>query len=244
MIYVDLATGSIELLPLIKAQGVEAVREQLVFGDFMFEGKGPDGPIVIGVERKTLHDMMQCIHDARFAGHQMPGMKGLYHIRVLIVEGHWKPNDTSGLLMEGFKGGSAWGAFRGRQGRTMYAHLYRYLLSVSMSGFLVQYTRDPWHTALNVTEMFHYFQKPWDQHTSLQELHRIALPSLSGKPSLVRQWASCIDGVGTKLSDLAARHFGKPFRLANADEVEWMRIPGIGAGLAQKIYRQIQGIRP
>lgn len=243
MIYVDLATGSIELLPLIQKIGQKAERTSLPFGDFMFEGHGPDGPICVGVERKTLHDMMQCITDSRFAGHQMPGMKQLYNVRILMVEGHWKPHDNTGMLMEGFNGGLSWGMFKSRGGKAMYSQIYRYLMSVSLSGFIVMHSRDPWHTAFNVCELYHYFQKPWDKHTSLKEIHRIAVPSLSRKPLLVQKWAHDLEGIGSKLGEMAARHFKKPIDLAQGDESDWLRVPGVGVKTAQQIYREIHGLR-
>lgn len=243
MIYVDLATGSIELLTTLLQIGLKAERTSLPYGDFCFEGKGPEGDINIGIERKTLHDMMACIHDHRFGGHQMPGMKSLYDIRILMVEGHWKPNNPNGHLMEGFNGGLNWGFFRGRNGQAMYSQLYRYLLSVSLSGFIVLHSRDPWHTAYNIKELYAYFQKPWDQHTSLKELHTLAVPSLGGKPTLTRLWAHALKDIGTKLSDMAERHFKKPITLATADETEWLRVPGVGVKTAQRVYKEINGLK-
>ena len=243
MIYVDLATGSVELIPLIRKAGVPAERTSLPFGDFCFDGKGPEGDIVIGVERKTLHDMMACIQDARFAGHQLPGMKALYTIRILMVEGHWRPHDENGMLMEGFNGGTSWGVFRGRQGRQMYSSLYRYLISVSLSGCLVMHSRDMHHTARNLCELYAYFQKPWNQHTSLKAIHTVAVPSMMGRPSLTRLWARDLPGIGEKLSDMAARVFGTPFKLANAEETDWLKVPGVGVKTAQDIYRKIRGIK-
>jgi ERCC4-type nuclease len=89
--------------------GVKAEKADLQFGDFAFEGNGPDGTISIGVERKTLHDLLNCIDDARYAGHQRVGMKQMYTISYLLVEGHWRAHDPSGILMEGFNAGTTWG---------------------------------------------------------------------------------------------------------------------------------------
>lgn len=243
MILVDAATGSKELLPLIKRAGVQAELTSLSYGDFCFEGHGPEGTLTVGVERKTLHDMMTCIDDARYSGHQRIGMKGMYDVSVLMVEGHWRPHEPQGFLMEGFNGGLSWGYFRARQQKAAYSKLYRYLLSVSLSGVIVSHSRDQWQTAYNVCEMFHYFSKPWDKHTSLMEMHRLVLPTLNRKPSLVRKWAADLDGIGTKLSEFAERQFKKPIQLATADESEWLRVPGVGVKTAQQIYKEIHGIR-
>jgi ERCC4-type nuclease len=231
------------LVEHIKEFGVHAEIGDLEFGDFAFEGRGPLGSIMVGIERKSLHDMLRCIDDARLSGHQLIGMKQMYTVRVVILEGHWKYHNPEGWLMEGFNGGTSWGYCRPGGQRQLYSKLYRYLISLQLGGFLVTYSRDVRHTAYNVCEWFHYWQKKWEQHTSLQEMQKLNLPTLNFKPTLVRKWAADIEGVGVKLSDLAERQFRTPFRLANADEEEWLKIPGIGVRTAQSIVREIWGKR-
>lgn len=244
MILVDQRIGSVELLPEIRRCGVKLVEKaDLQFGDAAFEGRGPDGTISVGIERKTLHDMLNCIDDSRYGGMQRIGMKHMYNVSVLAIEGHWKPHDGQGLLMEGYHAGTTWGYCNYRSQRTMYSKLYRYLISVALSGVIVTYSRDLFHTAYNICEWFHYFQKPWTGHTALQELQKVAIPTLNHKPSLVRKWANDLEGVGTKLSGDAERLFRKPITLANADESEWLRIPGVGVKTAQSIVREIWGVR-
>lgn len=249
MILIDYKKGGTSLDPPklmvghLKQMGIPTELSDLQYADAAFEGRGPEGTIAIGVERKTLHDLLNCIDDGRLSGHQLIGMKNMYDIRVVIVEGHWKPHEPQGILMEGFNGGTSWGYCRYRSQRTLYSKVYRYLISLSLSGAIVTYSRDLWHTSYNVHEWFHYFQKKWDDHTSMKELHKIAVPSLSFKPSLVRKWAQDLTDIGTKKGDLAARHFRKPITLAQADESEWLKIPGVGVKTAQSIVREIWGNR-
>lgn len=231
-----------EFVSLIKARGVPAQLGDLEYGDFAFEGNGPQGSAMIGIERKTLHDMLNCIDDNRY-NEQRVGMRQMYQVSVLALEGHWRPHDPSGVLMEGFNGGVSWTYCKYRSQRTMYYKLQRYLFSVQLSGVVLVPSRDKWHTAFNVCELYHYFQKRWQDHTSLLEIQRIAIPQMTYQPSLVRKWANDLEGIGTKLSELAARHFRTAYKLANADESEWMRIPGVGAKTAQDIMRQIWGTK-
>lgn len=243
MILVDSRIGSVELLPHIKRLGVPTEKASLPFGDIAFEGQGREGTIAVGVERKTLHDMLNCIDDARYNGHQRLGMAEYYQVNFLLIEGLWKPHDPHGTLMEGFKGGTSWAECRYRSSRVMYAKLRRYLFSVSLSGVHVLYTRDLVQTAFDICECWHYFQKPWRSHTSLLEMQKLNLPTLNGKPSLVRKWAADIDGIGVKHSQDAEQLFRKPVALANSEETDWLRIPGIGVKSAQSIVRQIMGVR-
>lgn len=240
-ILVDYRTGSKELLPLILKNNVKAEIAELPFGDFCFDGNGPRGTISVGVERKTLHDMLACVEDSRYAAHQRPGMAQMYDKQFLFIEGAWKPHED-GLLMEGFSGNS-WGFCKFSSRKTMYYKLFRYLLSVSMSGVIVIQCRDMFHTAYNICEVYQYFQKRWEDHTSMLQTQTLNIPSLTGKPSLVRRWAAELTGIGTKHSMDADRIFKTPLALANSDESDWMRLPGVGAASAMRIVREIMGIK-
>lgn len=246
MILIDPRAGSGQaerggdLLPYIQALKIKAEKSQLPFGDACFEGNGPKGRIAVGVERKRLSDILNCIDDSRYAAHQKPGLKQLYQINVLIIEGVWKPDSATGYLMECISS-LTWRPYRYRSQMTRYSKLFRYLLSVQLSGTPVIITRDIEHTAFNIVEMYHYFQKKWDDHTSLLEVQKIAIPDMNRRASLVRRWASDLDGIGVKMSQDAEKLFQSGYKLAMADETDWMKIKGIAVGTAQSIVRQIQG---
>lgn len=242
MIYIDGRTGSKELLPIFQRIGApcEIAKPDLPFGDFAMDGNGPNGPITLGFERKTLHDMLACIEDSRYSAHQRPGMMKLYDKSFLIIEGCWKPHED-GTLMEGYRAGSSWGQCKYRSRPTMYSKLRRYLISVSLSGVIVMYTRDMFQTAYDVTEHYHYFSKAWNKHTSLIETQKLAIPQLSGKPSLRRRWASELTDIGVKGSLEAERYFKSAQDLANSDAMDWMVLPGIGPKTATRIIKEIRG---
>lgn len=246
MIYVDpqgpekAKAQAHEMAAIIKRIGIASQVERLPFGDFAFEGKGPKGSMAIGLERKTLHDMLNCIDDAHYSAKQRVGMLQLYQKSYLIMEGLWKPH-TDGFLMEGFNGGSSWGYCKYRSTRVMYSKLRRYLASVANSNIEIIYTRDIFQTAYDLCELWHYYQKDWIKHTSMMETQKIAVPSLNFKPSLTQRWAVDLEGIGLQYSQEADRLFRKPIALAQADELAWMRIPGIGAKTARKIIKEIQG---
>jgi ERCC4-type nuclease len=243
MILVDSRKGSAELLPLIKRLGgVQAELSSLPFGDFTFEGNGPRGVVSIGVERKTLHDILNCIDDSRFSGHQKVGMIPLYAKSYLLVEGMWRPHDQNGQLMEGFRtkdGKVQWGFCRYLSRPVMYSKLRRYLFSVAMSKMEIMYTLTPEHTAIDVAELYHYWQKRWQDHTSMLQVQEMALPSLGEKPPLVREWAARLTGIGVKHSLDAQRIFKTGGRLANADERQWLQVPGVGVKTALSVVKEI-----
>lgn len=246
MILVDVARGSAELKPYVRALGLRCETTSLQYGDICFEGHGPDGMMGIGIERKRLHDMLACIDDARYTGHQRIGMRHLYRVSILLIEGLWRPHDQTGVLMEGFinkDGKLAWAECRYRSSRVAYSKLRRYLFSVGLGGVHVCYTRDIEHTAYDIHEWYHYFQKDWWKHTSLLEMQKLHLPSLLHKPPLVRRWAADLEDVGIVKSEAAQRLFKKPITLATAEESDWLQIPGVGVKTAQSIVREIWGQR-
>lgn len=239
VILADYHRGSHELIPDIIKAGVPASKADLIYGDYAFEGYGPKGPILVGVERKTLHDMLSCIDSAHFTGKQMVGMKKMYGFSFLLVEGLWRAHED-GWLMEGFPNGS-WGYCKQRTQRVMYSKLRRYLVSITLAGTPVIYTRDQKGTAYDLCELFHYFQKTWNKHASLLEMHKLNIAQLSGKPSVTRRWAESLDGVGSTYGMEADRIFKTPYKLAASTEQDWLRIAGIGPKTARKIIREIHG---
>ena len=245
IILVDSRVGSKELAPIIRKYGVECELTELPYADVAMEGCGPHGPITIGCERKTLNDLLCCIDDSRYAAHQRPGMLMMYTKSFLFLEGMWTYGDGNGyegLLMQGYRRGQSWGPLRVKGGRTpLYSKLYRYLLSVSLSGVIITNSLDINHTAYNLCELWHFFQKPWHQHRSLMETQKLAIPSLNGKPSLVRRWAAELPGIGVEHSLDAERVFKTGTGLALSTQAEWETIPGIGPKTAKKVVREING---
>lgn len=247
MILVDSRSGRVdpggrepqkEMLANIHRTGVKAELSTLEYGDACFEGNGPNGKMLIGVERKTIGDMLNCIDDARYSAHQRPGMMQMYQKSVLMIEGVWRPDVQTGYLMELVQTLN-WRVFRQRTRMVTYNKLFRYLLTVQFSGVTVIWSRDIEQTAYNITEIYRWFQKPWDQHTSLLEMQRINIPSINGKPSLVRRWAAELDGIGVKNSMEADKLFKTPYELASADETDWLKIPGIGVKTARRVVESI-----
>lgn len=236
------------LVSYIRRCGVNAEKDYMDEGDFAFEGNGPEGRILIGVERKTLRDLIHCIHDARY-NDQRVRMKETYRVSFLAVEGMWRPHED-GCTMEGFNGGASWGYFRVRTSYSArivdYSEIYRYLLSVSLTGVIVTLSRDLFHTAYNVCEIWRYFNKPWSDHDSMLQTRTLNIPSLEHRPSLTRLWAADIEGIGVKRSEEAERLFRTPIQLATSEEQDWLQLSGVGEATARNVLKQIHGeyVRP
>ena len=112
MILVDPRAGSRELIPLLEAYGsprripVQLAAEEMPAGDFLFEGNGPYGRVRVGVERKTIPDLINSRDQGRLMGTgKSPGqvhkMMEQFDYSWLLVEGIWRGNPETGLLETG-----------------------------------------------------------------------------------------------------------------------------------------------
>lgn len=69
----------------------------------------------------------------------------------------------------------------------------------------------------------------------------LSIPTLNRKASLTRRWAFELEGVGMEYSEGADRIFRTPRLLANSEERDWMKVPGIGPKTAIHIVKEIGG---
>jgi ERCC4-type nuclease len=106
----------------------------------------------------------------------------------------------------------------------------------------ITYSQDIAGTARNVVEHYKYFQKKWTEHKSMLEMQKLNLPCIDGRPSLARQWAAALTGIGPDLSERAAKHFGSGLALAVADESDWTEINGIARPTARKVIKEIEEV--
>src|SRR4051812_2144692 len=85
MIYIDPRAGSSAL----KAQLPRALvgENSNIPSDVEFVGYGPDGPMLIGIEYKSVSDCLTSMTDGRLTGTQLPRMRESYDRRYLLIEG-------------------------------------------------------------------------------------------------------------------------------------------------------------
>lgn len=237
MVLIDRRKGSGELLPVIRGLGIKAELDILEASDVCFEGNGPDGRVLVGIERKRIGDLLNCINDGRYAGLQQPGMGQLFTYRILIVEGIWKPS-PNGQLLELRK--HVWVHPTGYP--VLYDKVFSFLSSVALvAGTTCIRSNSEAETAYQIVCLWKWFNKEWADHTSQFEFNRIVFPAIL-KPTFERTVAACIDNIGIKRAVAAEKHFKTGLRMFNSDELGWMAI-GVGAGTATKIVKQIRGIK-
>lgn len=242
---VDPRAGSGDLAPLLTRRGVKDVElGQMYAGDVAILGNGPGGaPVQVGVEVKRLGDMIQCIENGRFIGHQLPAMLDTYDQVWLLVEGIWREGD-SGLLE--VPRGAGWSSIRtgnGRGGGFMASSLSSFALTLSIKlGVRVQLTG----TRKQTVDWLYHLNRWWTHKT--YEEHRAHLAfdnstalTLVSRPSLLRRVAKELPGVGWDRSGHVSRHFNSVVEMAVAGEAEWRTIEGIGKDTARKVVAALEG---
>jgi ERCC4-type nuclease len=251
-ITIDPRAGSAQLAPLLRQRGVPVDVGMLTFGDASIMGSGPGGsPVSVGVEVKALGDVLACIQDARFAGHQLPGLCQSYDQIWLLVVGVFRARARDGVLeyqQQRGKGEGYWkDASHGRRRSLLWHDLAMWLLSMQIKSGLRLAIVDDYDQAANWLSVLHsWWSRGWDDHSSHLAMHdamrdQLFDRALLTRPSITRMIAAQLPNVGrAKSADVAAK-FKSVKAMVEASEAEWQSIPGIGKEIAHKAYVALRG---
>lgn len=240
-ILVDERVGSKDLLDPLRDRHLPAELMKLDAGDVAFEGDGPTGPLMVGIERKRIKDMLDSMRSGRLAGHQLVGLLRDYQVNYLIIEGGYRPNPNSGVL-EVFQNGN-WQTLRlGTQGFP-YSELEGYLLGVeNRANVKVRWTYNRAQTVNLIQTMWNWWGVKWCDHRSLDCIYTPPPPTLGFiKPSFERKVAVQLEGVGWERSEAVVERFPTVMEMAAATEKEWREVAGIGKTLAKRIVAAFRG---
>lgn len=247
MITIDYRTGSGELTQYLAQLKLPVEVATLQFGDFMFWGRGEgEEPIPVAIERKALDDFISsAMHGGRLAGHQLTGLLLSYRVVYIVIEGLFKTNYDTGRIQT--LQGKKWVDFESKDGKVVMAReLEATVLTLeNKGGMLFRRTTSKMDTCHFIKHLYRWWtDKAFDEHKSHLKFHSsTADPQLLVKPSLCRQVAATLPGIGWTKSGAVASHFGSVYSMAQAPESEWVKIPGIGKLGAQKILAALQGTK-
>lgn len=245
MILVDERVGSRELLEGIRNLGCDAQIAGKLDADFMWSGNGESGPLLVGVERKALGDLLTSMRDRRLAGGQIGRMRACCDINYLLVEGIWRRQRETGLVE--IPVGRTWQAVRG--GFKM-SEVTRFMTSLQEIGDIRLWrTSDEEQSCAWLVDQFEWWQKPWSSHKTGQSIyspgptrpnnsHRVR--AFRSAPTLLQCWLSSLPGLDSRAYEFSD-YFSSPLDLANSDEHRWVTIKGVGKKTAQSIVKAIKG---
>jgi ERCC4-type nuclease len=225
------------------------VRAALPFGDIAFNGHGPDKSVLkIGVERKTLSDLLNSIRSDRLLGHQLPGMANTYDVCYLFIEGIWKEGESDHITKSGdlmklrhFTRDKHWETTRYK-----FSAFIGMLHSIEqLGGFNIWHARGLRECGRMLSSLYGWWQRPWNDHKALRVFKPQQLGSnasvFAGDPSPTAKVAMVIPGVGYDRALALADVFPNPSDLMLASGDELQTIPGIGAATARSIQEFIRG---
>lgn len=255
MIQVDSRVGSKEIAPLIKSRVNCPVKlTKLNSADFMFEGKGPKGPVLIGIERKCIGDMISSMRSDRLAGDQLVKMNKDYDICYVQIEGIWRPNAAG--LIEVFKRDrkGKWGwvplslVTKGRGKRAFpYSEVDGHIISMESKkcvGVIRSYS--PTETAWQVVNRYNWWRREWDSHRSTDPIKEQA-NVLFEKVTLARYVFNRVPGIGWEKSKALAELWPSVELMLEADpcDMEDVMVNGkrLGGNLALKIYNALRSVK-
>lgn len=243
-IFLSNAPNEDDLEPLF---GGLARRWAIPYGDFNFQGQWVDGEEVwVWGERKRLRDLVQCVMSSgRFLRQIQEAHTAGFRFFFSVIEGIFRANPQTGLLEH--RRGGGWETFhvdpRNPDSPTIaYSRIDNYLNQIDYYlGVRVRMSSGPSETVRKVTDLYHLFQKPPEDHSSLKqfETHRDAGASYLSKPSLVRRVAKEFPGVGWDRS----RGFDEVFptlrdlsqAIVEGDEKWLTAVEGVGRKTARAI---------
>lgn len=249
MIHIAHEVGSAEFEPALRRLNLPCEVRNLSSADFCFWGDGPDGPCRVGIERKTVAEMVGASSRKRLVGHQLSRMTARYRFRFLLIEGLVRMDPAWGMLHVAKSTSkphvTVWvEAGWAREGATYDQYLKRQLTLRLKAVIHPVPTADKTETAYAVAGIYHWFQRPWASHKS-HLLVDEALPDralLEGR-TLKRQLLAQIPHVGWERSAALAKQFDRESPgemlawVARATVKDWQRALRIAKGekTAQKI---------
>jgi len=232
MIYLTTAHNDRDLFKHFQGMAINC---PIPFGDFIFKGVWEEwSPISVCGERKHLPDLLKCIQDNRhleqIRGAREAGFKQVF----LVVEDEFRETTDGDVELRK----------RGKWLRQGFSHsrLESYLSQLEYyAGIRVHITRDARETAHRVINLYRMFQKPPEEHSSLEGFHQPPNPvSLNGRPGLMRRVFKELHGIGWERSKRAEDYFKGRLSLVDALRAgeEWQNIEGIGPEISKMIYKE------
>jgi ERCC4-type nuclease len=213
----------------------------LEYGDFAFEGNGPDGvPWLVGIERKTIGDLCNCIGSGRMSGNQLEGLVNGYNTVYVVVEGRFKADEQGVLVTWGF---GAWKKpSHGRQFMLRDVFLFLHTLE-NVVGLKTWRTGTKEETVDWIMSLHQWWTvKEWDEHHGHQQPHTNLSPDLAPH-TFERRVAAQLKGVGWARAKEIAGTGACMAEMVGWEEKEWREIEGIGEVLSRSIVKELRGIK-
>lgn len=243
MIYIDDRVGSKELKGHI-AKGIPTKLTRMDFGDVSFLGNGPNNsPMAVGIERKTITDLLSSMTSGRLSGHQLVGLLQSYGVVYILVEGIFQTDPKSGLITRYRNKG--WVPIELGTQRFMGRAVNNYLNTLSiLCGINVVRTSNLHASGMWISDTYKWWEKDYDKH-SAHKSFVITKPGITmSKPPFIQRVIKEFTGIAWTHSENISKVFPTLIDLALASEEdlkrELVKLPRIGKVLASNLARSMR----
>jgi len=237
-IRVDSATGSNTLVEPLQRLGLPAVSAHLASGDVAFTGRGEGGvPLSIGIEVKTVGELVGSLQTERLQGHQLLEMQLTYDRSYLIVEGDFG-HDTQGrgTLFKNKKTGPM-------RGVPNAVELEQRLFNLQTRGGLITRHVDTRRDTIRVIHAWYRYwtDKALDEHKSHLAMYAPDMDATLKVPiSDFRRFVAQIPGIGYTTSAVLDAYFeGDPELLMRASAAEFAELMTENKGKSRRLGKEL-----
>lgn len=238
MLTIDPREGSHNLIEPLSTMGLPVRKEHLEYGDVAFVGRGPQEDVLgIGIEYKSVSDLLQSWHDGRLLGHQLPGMLNSYGVVYLLVEGV-----ISADIDDSIRQYTSRGRWEPVRSQTKYTNLIGWLETLRhLYGIQVLHSANLLTSCVTIRSVYQWWQKEYQSHGTAVTIHTPALRRDLVVPTRIMKVAATFPGVGSeKLIDIEDK-FGSIREMVNADAATWRTVDGVGKKTSEAIVNYLEG---
>lgn len=215
---------------------------RLTSGDVAFAGNGPDGPVWVGVEVKSIYDLISSMNTGRLQATQIPAMLAEFSVSWLLYFGAYRQGLGGRLEIEDRNG--RWRTHRIGGRDVPYGYLQSFLFDLTMAGIHVQRVIDIREAVTWVGCIHRWWSKPWDKHKGFRTFDKSGqislMPHMSDHQRAIACVAKELPGVGFERALAAASYFGSISEMINAPAEEWARVPGVGKVIAGTVHKFVR----
>jgi ERCC4-type nuclease len=263
VLWIDRREGSSLLAPHFAQHHIETELCTLDYADVFICGNGPrgEGSLQVGVERKTVRDMLNSMRSARFQEEwtgQLSGLLRTYDVAWLVIEGVYRSAPGTGVLQEYRGKAQGWVDLtlgKSSRGLFMHSEIERFLMQLQLhtavefnKALLVHHTARVEATVEFCANLHHQLTgKTWDEHRSWRGIMvpQPSQPFMLRQPTKAemarifrRRVSMCLDGVGDEKAQAIATVFRSGRKIANGTKDQWAQVPGVGKVLTERIINQ------
>lgn len=215
---------------------------RLESGDAMLLGHGPaDSTVLVGIEVKSIYDLIASINTGRLQATQLPAMIAAYDVRWLLYYGTHRAG-RDGALEIGK--GHNWRRHRLGSRSVPYGYLHALLFDLAAVGMSVACVASEADAAAWLACLYRWWTKPWSAHRGLHTFDNSRnlslMPGMDDATWMRARIAAQLPGIGFERAVAVAAHFSTVGAMLTATESEWARVPGIGKVIAKAVVNELR----